>query len=158
MKDAGYRVGLAGKTHASPASSYPWEYIKGNLSGRKVSEFIARDDEQPFCLFLCSHNAHAPWNQGDASRFDPDKIHLAPTQHDNPETREVMTRYLAEVDEQNDPGAAMDDPAVLKALRSSGCPAGKSSLDLSMILRFPRSEKDGRLFVFQPNRCPARPR
>jgi len=64
-------------------------------------------------------NAHAPWNQGDARRFDPDKIHLAPTQHDNPETREVMTRYLAEVDEQNDPGAAMDDPAVLKAHREA---------------------------------------
>ncbi len=96
LKDAGYRVGIAGKKHTSPESSYPWEKFNA-LNGKDVLEFMTRNKEQPFCLFLCSTNAHAPWDRGDSSEFDPDKIQLASVQHDNSKTREVMTRYLAEV-------------------------------------------------------------
>lgn len=99
LKDAGYRVGIAGKKHTSPSSSFPWEDFENNLNGKEVRDFMTRDEAQPFCLFLCSHNAHAPWESGDASKFDQDKIYLAPIQHDNPKTREVMTRYLAEVED-----------------------------------------------------------
>jgi len=97
LKEQGYRVGLSGKKHASPASTFPFENVKGFPAAAGVRNFITKDKNQPFCLFLCSHNAHAPWTTGDASRFDQDKIMLAPVQHDNPATREVMSRYLAEV-------------------------------------------------------------
>lgn len=99
LKDAGYRVGITGKKHVSPESSYPWKDLGNNLNGKAVHEFMTKDKEQPFCLFVCSHNAHAPWTTGDASKFDASEIFLAPVQHDNPKTREVMTRYLAEVED-----------------------------------------------------------
>jgi N-sulfoglucosamine sulfohydrolase len=99
LRAQGYRVGLAGKKHASPASTFPFEAVSGFPAGDGVRNFITQDKTQPFCLFLCSHNAHAAWTTGDASKFDPATITLAPTQHDNPKTREVMTRYLAEVED-----------------------------------------------------------
>ena len=99
LAEQGYRVGLSGKKHASPAASFPFEVVGGFPAGDGVREFITRDQSQPYCLFLCSHNAHAAWTTGDASRFDAAKIQLSPIQHDNPKTREVMTRYLAEVED-----------------------------------------------------------
>ena len=97
LKEQGYRVGLSGKKHASPASTFPFENVKGFPANAGVREFMTKNRNQPFCLFLCSHNAHAPWESGDASQFDQNKITLAPVQHDNTKTREVMSRYLAEV-------------------------------------------------------------
>lgn len=103
LGDLGYRVGLTGKKHASPAETFPFQSLsEGNSKSPKLNwdgmaRFMAQDDEQPFCLFVCSQNAHAPWTEGDASQFDASAIKLAPTQHDNPKTREVMTHYYAEV-------------------------------------------------------------
>ena len=100
MKGLGYRVGLAGKKHAGPAGVFPFESPKGFPAGEGVRQFMTKDPQgrkRPFCLFLCSHNPHAPWTTGDASQFDSAKITLAPVQHDDPATREATTRYLAEV-------------------------------------------------------------
>ncbi len=102
LGDLGYRVGLTGKKHASPAETFPFESVSGegakgqSLDWEGMSRFMENDDG-PFCLFVCSQNAHAAWTEGDASQFDPDEIKLLPTQHDNPKTREVMTHYYAEV-------------------------------------------------------------
>jgi len=102
LGDLGYRVGLTGKKHASPAETFPFESLsEGNgksqqLDWEGMERFMGQNDE-PFCLFVCSQNAHAPWTEGDASQFDAKAIKLLPTQHDNPATREVMTRYYAEV-------------------------------------------------------------
>lgn len=103
LGDLGYRVGLTGKKHASPAETFPFASLsEGNQKSQKLdwdgmARFMSSDDEQPFCLFVCSQNAHAPWTEGDASQFDASAIKLLPTQHDNPKTREVMTHYYAEV-------------------------------------------------------------
>tara|TARA_R110002096_G_scaffold247097_3_gene439509 strand:- start:1646 stop:3118 length:1473 start_codon:yes stop_codon:yes gene_type:complete len=99
LKEQGYRVGISGKVHASPKSVFPFEVLKGFPAGDGIKEFMTRDEEQPFCLFLCSNNAHAAWTTGDASKFDPSEIHLNPHQLDTPAIREVMTRYLAEVED-----------------------------------------------------------
>ncbi len=99
LQSQGYRVGLSGKKHASPESTFPFEVLKGFPAGEGVREFMTRDPDQPYCLFLCSNNAHAAWTTGDPSRFDPDRITLNPLQHDTPAIREVMTRYLAEVED-----------------------------------------------------------
>lgn len=93
LRPLGYRVGLSGKRHFAG----PFEMLKDFPTGKDIRKFITRDPDRPFCLFLCSHNPHAPWSTGDASQFDRDKIKLAPALHDNPRTREAMTRYLAEV-------------------------------------------------------------
>ena len=121
LSDLGYRVGLTGKKHASPAETFPFESLsKGNGKSRKLDwkgmeRFMGQDDEQPFCLFVCSQNAHAAWTEGDASQFDAKEIKLSPTQHDNPKTREVMRHYYAEV-------AALDAQVgrTLDALEKSG--------------------------------------
>lgn len=99
LQEQGYRVGLSGKKHASPESTFPFEVLKGFPTGERVREFMTRDADQPYCLFLCSNNAHAAWTTGDSSRFDPDAITLNPLQYDTPALREVMTRYLAEVED-----------------------------------------------------------
>lgn len=99
LEEQGYRVGLSGKKHATPESTFPFEVLKGFPAGDGVREFMTRDADQPYCLFLCSNNAHAAWTTGDPSRFDPEAITLNPLQYDTPAIREVMTRYLAEVED-----------------------------------------------------------
>lgn len=103
LGDLGYRVGLTGKKHASPAETFPFESVsKGNGKSQKLDwegmeRFMGEEGDEPFCLFVCSQNAHAAWTEGDASQFDAEAIKLLPTQHDNPKTREVMRHYYAEV-------------------------------------------------------------
>ncbi len=99
LEEQGYRVGLSGKKHASPESTFPFEVLKGFPAGEGVREFMTRDSDQPYCLFICSNNAHAAWTTGDPSRFNPDTVSLNPLQFDTPAIREVMTRYLAEVED-----------------------------------------------------------
>lgn len=109
MTALGYRVGLTGKRHIRPESVYPFEFIDGfeencvkrtaNYDTKGIIEFMSRDDKQPFCLFVCSTNPHAPWTVGDASVFNADSLTLAPHMVDNKETREILTHYLAEIAE-----------------------------------------------------------
>ena len=97
LGDLNYRVGLTGKKHASPASVFPFENVKGFPVGPGVRGFMTQDATQPFCLFVCSHNAHPPWRSGDVSKLDPDTITLPPVIHDNPPSRKTYAGYLAEV-------------------------------------------------------------
>lgn len=97
LTNLGYRVGLSGKRHFGPANVFPFKSLKGFPAGDAIQKFVSSDNSKPFCLFLCSNSPHAPWTAGDASAIDAAKLTLTPTQHDNAATREVMTRYLAEV-------------------------------------------------------------
>ncbi|WP_372807001.1 sulfatase [Pontiella sp.] len=104
----GYRVGLTGKTHFKPKSVYPFERVKGfpancnahettNETWEGVEEFMTRDAEQPFCLFICSIHAHAPWDSGDSSLWELDELKLPPHLVDTAETRHYYREHLAEV-------------------------------------------------------------
>ena len=109
MTDLGYRVGRAGKDHpVRQPKVFPFEKIPGfavncTASHPPVStpygihEFISRDKSQPFCLFVCSINTHAPWDAGNASEFNPDSVHLPPNCVDNAVTRRMFCDYLAEI-------------------------------------------------------------
>jgi N-sulfoglucosamine sulfohydrolase len=101
MKPLGYRVAQSGKTHVAPGKVFNWEQLgKGkNPDFDRVDEFVGdcSAKDQPFCLLLCSNEPHTPWNQGDPSRYPPEKIQLPPYLFDTPETREGMSRYLAEI-------------------------------------------------------------
>jgi len=101
LKPLGYRVALSGKRHIGPNDVFPFEYLgKGqNPEFDKIEPFIkeCKKDNTPFCLFLCSNEPHTPWNKGDASRYKAAKLKLPPNFVDTPETREQMTRYLAEI-------------------------------------------------------------
>lgn len=110
LKALGYRVGITGKTHVGPPQSFPWEFL-GDAAGAEggvdedlpavdmpaVDAFVARDPNQPFLVVVASHNPHAPWTNGDASRFDAAKIHVPPYLVDTPAVREGMRHYYAEI-------------------------------------------------------------
>ncbi len=101
MKPLGYRVALSGKRHIAPKEVFPFEYIGSgnNPDFEKIDPFMkeCKYSNTPFCLFLCSNEPHTPWNKGDPSRYDANKLRLPPNFVDTPETRVNMTKYLAEI-------------------------------------------------------------
>lgn len=101
LKPFGYRVALSGKTHIGPRTVFPFEYSakKNNPDMVKVEELFSEsaDAGTPFCLFACSNEPHSPWNQGDASRYPPEKVKLPPYLADTPVVRDNFSRYLAEI-------------------------------------------------------------
>lgn len=109
FNEIGYRVGLTGKTHFRPVSVYPFEIVDGfepncvsktaDYTTEGIVEFMNRNEQQSFCLFICSTNPHAPWTVGDHTKFDPEKVELPPHFVDNKETRIAFTKYLAEIAE-----------------------------------------------------------
>jgi len=116
LRNLDYRVGIAGKVHASPKTVFPFDRASGrDLAGDSVRQYISKDPNQPFCLFCCSHNAHPPWRSGDASKIDSAAVKLPPVIHDNPPTRKTFIAYLAEVVELD-----REVGAILKLLKDTG--------------------------------------
>ena len=100
LEPLGYRVAFAGKRHIAPKEVFPFEYLdNGGLNFNAVEEFLQEVNESgnSFALMINSHEPHLPWNKGDVSLFDPDKITLPPNFVDTRETREAYVRYLAEI-------------------------------------------------------------
>jgi uncharacterized sulfatase len=100
LGDAGYRVGLQGKTHIGPPSSYPYETIGTRRRLDDLTEtrkFVTRDSSEPWMLVYASNDPHTPYSRGDASKFDPDEITVPSYLHDNQLTREILCRYYAEI-------------------------------------------------------------
>ncbi len=106
LSGMGYRVGLAGKIHATPLAVYPFEMVDGferncvaltaDYDCKGIKEFMARDASQPFCLVVASVLPHSPWTVGDWQHFKPAKFVLPPYLVDTPETRRSLARYYAE--------------------------------------------------------------
>ena len=99
LRELGYRVGLAGKSHCKPPESYPWETVGGKFSDDfdAIDAFIRRDADEPFCLIVASNEPHTPWNRGDASAYPPERIQVPPYLVDTPETRTGLSKYYAEI-------------------------------------------------------------
>lgn len=107
LKPLGYRVALLGKSHVGPNECYPFERL-GDVS-KKVDanpETLAKaqaflDDcekkKNPFCLFIGSHDSHAPFTTGDPSAYDAKKLTVPPYWVDTPQLREEMVKYYAEI-------------------------------------------------------------
>lgn len=111
MKDLGYRVVLAGKTHIGPRANFPFEYLEGSnvmppgrnhilwtdLNTAAVDGLLAKHDrEQPLCLIVCSHSPHVYWPENEG--YDPAGVRLPPYLLDTRETREALTRYYTDVE------------------------------------------------------------
>ncbi len=71
LGDLDYRVGLSGKTHVTPKSTFPFEKVEGfdpscvrsptmahDLSA--IRSFMDRDDSEPFCLVVALAEPHVP--------------------------------------------------------------------------------------------------
>ncbi|MDG0965508.1 MAG: sulfatase [Opitutales bacterium] len=107
LKPLGYRVALLGKSHVGPSECYPFEKL-GDVSKKidanpetleKAKSFLddCKKSKDPFCLFIGSHDSHAPFTTGDPSAYDAQKITVPPYWIDTPELREVMIQYYAEI-------------------------------------------------------------
>jgi uncharacterized sulfatase len=121
FSNLGYRVGRTGKDHPSGQPSvYAFEVIPGftvDCTASKpspattegIEQFMQRNDDEPFCLYICSINSHMPWDAGDASKFNPNTITLPPNCVDNERTRNEFCNYLAEIKVLDDEvGAVMN--------------------------------------------------
>ena len=127
MSNLGYRVGRTGKDHpAGQPAIYAFETIPGftvectashppAATTDGIKAFMTRDDSQPFCLYVCSIMAHAPWDAGDPTQFDPNKFTFLPNTIGNTRTRNMFCNYLGEV-------KVLDDEVgkVMKALQETG--------------------------------------
>src|SRR5215213_6371773 len=111
MKDLGYRVVLAGKTHVGPREAFPFEYLEGSnvmppgkdhvlwtdLDTGAVEKLLREHDRaaRPLCLVVCSHSPHVYWPENEG--YDPAKVSLPPYLLDTPETRGQRCRYYTDV-------------------------------------------------------------
>lgn len=108
LGELGYRVGIAGKTHVVPKSSFPFEMVDGFERGcvsptakyecSAIQEFMQRDAKEPFCLVIGLVVPHVVWTVGDPSHFDRKTLKLPPNLADLPQTREDFAKYLAEIE------------------------------------------------------------
>lgn len=103
LQPLGYKVALIGKSHVAPKSVFPFDvYVpteNGEINYQAIQKFISdcKQKGEPFCLFVASNQPHTPWNKGDASQFDAEKLTLPPMYVDIPQTRKLLTRYLGEI-------------------------------------------------------------
>lgn len=108
LGDLGYRVGIAGKTHIRPRSSFPFEMVEGFERGcvsptadydcSGIEEFMARGTAEPFCLVIGLVVPHVVWTVGDPGHFNLKELKLPPNLADLPQTREDFAKYLAEIE------------------------------------------------------------
>jgi arylsulfatase A-like enzyme len=112
MKELGYRVVIAGKTHIGHRDNFPFEYLPDSnvmpegrkeflwtdLSTRAVDKLLGENDpqKQPLCLIVAAHSPHVFWlpNEG---MYKPKQIHLPPTFVDGPVTRRERCNYYRDV-------------------------------------------------------------
>ena len=100
FKSLGYQVALIGKTHFKPASSFPFEMLRGKGASdtTRISEFVNRDKEQPYCLVVASKQPHSPWTVGPQEKYDPAKLTIPTYLEDTPATRKTLAKYYAEIE------------------------------------------------------------
>ncbi len=110
LKDVGYRVVIAGKTHIGPREQFPFEYLEGSnvmpdgkkellwtdLGVEAIDKLLADHDKgRPLCLIVAAHSPHTIWPENDA--YDAKAITLPPYQVDTPRTRQARVRYYTDV-------------------------------------------------------------
>lgn len=154
LKAQGYRVGLNGKRHFGPASSFPFESVGGGrFNARAISEFVGRSSEEPFCLVVASHSPHVPWNEGSPENFRAEDLSIPEYWLDTPETREALTRYFAEIEDMDrelgecldilETHSATDDTVVFfsteQGSQMPGCKwtCYENGLHLGLIIKWP---------------------
>lgn len=105
LKALGYRAGLIGKKHYGPEGSFPFQYFGGrhhdNGKGQdidlsKVRSFI-QDDSSPYLLVIAQNQPHTPWNRGNSSAYDPQKLKIPPYMVDTERTRNDLVDYYSEI-------------------------------------------------------------
>lgn len=92
LADLGYNVGLVGKQHIKPKSSFPFEYVKF----KDVENYVEKVKGIPFCMIYASGNPHTPHK---TPIQDPDSTWVPPNWIDTPEARYRLTEYYRDIED-----------------------------------------------------------
>ena len=114
LRELGYRVAIAGKTHVKPETLFDFEYIGGFLPKRAehnrkyraegldtapVERFLSNhrqeNPNQPICLILGDSNPHVTWEPNKI--YDPDTLPLPPYIADTPIARNALANYYQDI-------------------------------------------------------------
>ena len=114
LRELGYRVAIAGKTHVKPERLFDFEYIGGFLPKRDehhrkyraegldtapVENFLSshhqENPNQPICLILGDSNPHVTWEPNKI--YDPDALSLPPYIADTPIARKALANYYQDI-------------------------------------------------------------
>jgi len=110
LKEAGYRVVIAGKTDVFPLSAFPFEHIgkefgkydpvenrtdKRQESVRLIESHFKENPEQPLCIIIAPWLPHVPWVTN--RDFNPDKLKLPKYLADTRETRAALASYYQSI-------------------------------------------------------------
>ena len=112
LRQAGYRVALAGKRHISPLSAFPFEWIPlsevrepgyenkpglfTDLNTAAVDTWLAQQEEgKPFCLVVADHSPHVIWPEQPA--YPPDDMDVPPNAIATDAYRKMRSRYYTDI-------------------------------------------------------------
>ena len=114
LRELGYRVAIAGKTHVKPETLFDFEYIGGFLPKRAehnrkyraegldtepIERFLLshqrENPNQPICLILGDSNPHVTWEPNKI--YDPDTLPLPPYIADTPIARKALANYYQDI-------------------------------------------------------------
>ena len=114
LRELGYRVAIAGKTHVKPETLFDFEYIGGFLPKRPehhrkyraegldtvpVERFLSNhrqeNPDQPICLILGDSNPHVTWEPNKI--YDPAALPLPPYIADTPIARNALANYYQDI-------------------------------------------------------------
>ena len=114
LRELGYRVAIAGKTHVKPETLFDFEYIGGPLPKRAehrrkyraegldtvpierlLSSHRQEHPDQPICLILGDNNPHVTWEPNKI--YDPDTLPLPPYIADTPIARNALANYYQDI-------------------------------------------------------------
>lgn len=112
LRQAGYRVALAGKRHIGPLNAFPFEWIPlsevrepghentpglfTDLSTEAVDKWLAQQEGgQPFCLVVSDHSPHVIWPQ--QAVYPLKDIDVPPDAIATDEYRQMRARYYTDV-------------------------------------------------------------
>ncbi len=114
LKNQGYRVVLANKTHVKPTEVFDFEYVNATLPpvpGRlrkyrgegldtKVIDSLLADharnrSSQPLCLICADNGPHVVWEKNRI--YKPESLPVPPITIDTPVTRAAMANYFQDI-------------------------------------------------------------
>ena len=114
LRELGYRLAIAGKTHVKPEALFDFEYIGGFLPKRQeharkyraegldlapVARFLENhrreNREQPLCLILADSNPHVTWEPNKI--YEPVALPLPPYIADTPIARKALANYYQDI-------------------------------------------------------------
>jgi N-sulfoglucosamine sulfohydrolase len=110
LKQLGYRVVLAGKSHIGPREAFPFEYLADSnvmppgkhellwtdLNTAAVDALLKTHDRaQPLCLIVAAHSPHVYWLPNDG--YEPASVRIPPYLLDTAETRAARCDYYTDV-------------------------------------------------------------